>query len=148
MKKYYICFFILAVLLTASALTGAYICWYQPKQANPVPSEILETEFVPEDNAVINQEQVEKREEEGTYCLAAEDGFLLVFVDERSNVCPYAAVGISGGRAGKADGGHLVSDHDGGPELSGIVYELKPALWRAGIYGRGWSGLSGGSREE
>ncbi len=87
MKKYYICFFILAVLLTASALTGAYICWYQPKQANPVPSEILETEFVPEDNAVINQEQVEKREEEGTYCLAAEDGFLLVFVDERSNVC-------------------------------------------------------------
>ncbi len=26
MKKYYICFFILAVLLTASALTGAYIC--------------------------------------------------------------------------------------------------------------------------
>ena len=125
MKKYYICFFILAVLLTASALTGAYICWYQPKQANPVPSEILETEFVPEDNAVINQEQVETREEEGTYCL-----------------------GISGGRAGKADGGHLVSDHDGGPELSGIVYELKPALWRAGIYGRGWSGLSGGSREE
>ena len=87
MKKYYICFFILAVLLTASALTGAYICWYQPKQANPVPSEILETEFVPEDNAVINQEQVEKREEEGTYGLAAEDGFLLVFVDERSNVC-------------------------------------------------------------
>ena len=30
---------------------------------------------------------MEKREEEGTYCLAAEDGFLLVFVDERSNVC-------------------------------------------------------------
>lgn len=87
MKKYDICFFLLAVFASAALLTGAYLYWYQPRRAKPIPSEILETEFVPEDNAVINQHQVEKREEKGTYCLAAEDGFLLVFVNERDNVC-------------------------------------------------------------
>ena len=87
MKKYYICFFLLAVFLTASLLTGAYLYLYQPKQADPVPGQVLESELAPEDNEVINQEQVEKREEEKTYCLVAEEGFLLVFAKDRDNVC-------------------------------------------------------------
>lgn len=87
MKKYYICFFLLAVFLTASLLTGAYIYLYQPKQAEPIPGQVFESELAPEDNAVINQDQVEKREEEKTYCLVAEEGFLLVFAKDRDNVC-------------------------------------------------------------
>lgn len=87
MKKYYICFFLLAVFLAASMLTGAYIYYYQPKNAQPVPGQILESETVPEDNVVINQRQVETREESKNYCLVAEDGFLLVFARDRDNVC-------------------------------------------------------------
>lgn len=87
MKKYYICFFLLAVFLAASILTGAYIYYYQPKNAQPVPGQILESETVPEDNVVINQRQVETREESNNYCLVAEDGFLLVFTKDSDTVC-------------------------------------------------------------
>ena len=77
MKKYYICFFLLAVFLAASILTGAYIYFYRPEHAQPVPGQILESESAPEDNVVINQRQVETREEVKNYCLVAEEGFLL-----------------------------------------------------------------------
>lgn len=87
MKKYYICFFLLAVFLTASILTGAYVYLYQPEHAQPVPGQILESEPAPEDNVVINQRQVETREEAGNYCLVAEDGFLLVFARDRGSIC-------------------------------------------------------------
>ncbi len=75
MKKYYICFFLLAVFLAASILTGAYIYFYRPEHAQPVPGQILESESAPEDNVVINQRQVETREEVKNYCLVAEEGF-------------------------------------------------------------------------
>ena len=39
MKKYYICFFLLAVFLAASILTGAYIYFYRPEHAQPVPGQ-------------------------------------------------------------------------------------------------------------
>ena len=87
MKKYYICFFLLAVFLAASILTGAYIYFYRPEHAQPVPGQILESESAPEDNVVINQRQVETREEVKNYCLVAEEGFLLVFAKDRDNVC-------------------------------------------------------------
>lgn len=87
MKKYYICFFLLAVFLAASILTGAYIYLYRPEHAQPVPGLILESESAPEDNVVVNQRLVETREEEKNYCLVAEDGFLLVFARDRDNVC-------------------------------------------------------------
>ena len=61
MKKYYICFFLLAVFLAASILTGAYIYFYRPEHAQPVPGQILESESAPEDNVVINQRQVETK---------------------------------------------------------------------------------------
>ena len=87
MKKYYICFFLLAVFLAASILTGAYIYFYRPEHAQLVPGQILESESAPEDNVVINQRQVETREEVKNYCLVAEEGFLLVFAKDRDNVC-------------------------------------------------------------
>lgn len=87
MKKYYICFFLLAVFLTASILSWGYIYLYQPKPAEPIPGQVFESEQVPEYNEVMNQELVEAREENKIYCLAAEEGFLLVFMKDRTNVC-------------------------------------------------------------
>ena len=87
MKKYYICFFLFAVFFLASLLTGAYIWMYRPEPIRPVPGQVLESELAPEDNVVVNQEQVEKREENQIYCLVAEDGFLLVFAKDRDRVC-------------------------------------------------------------
>lgn len=86
MRRYYICFFLLAVFLTASALTGAYVWLFQPRQAEPVPGQILESEAVAEDNAVLNPDPM-VRNEQDAYCLVAEDGFLLVFSREQKDVC-------------------------------------------------------------
>lgn len=87
MKKSEICFFMLAAFLSAALFVGAYIWFRSPQEAKPVPGQILETETVPEDNMVINQSNVERREEEKPYCLTAENGFLFVFVKDRENVC-------------------------------------------------------------
>lgn len=104
MKKYYICFFILAALLIAAILTGSYFYVYRPQPEQPVPGGIIESETVFEDNMVINQRLVERRiagpsdasstaaaeteaKEELQYCLVAEDGFLLVFAKDRNTIC-------------------------------------------------------------
>lgn len=86
MKKYYICFFILTALLAAAILTGSYLYLYHPKPEHPVPNGIMESETVPEDNMVVNQ-QVKKVSENSGFCLVAENGFLLVFAKDRSTVC-------------------------------------------------------------
>lgn len=105
MKRYYICFFILAALLVAALLTGSYLYLYRPKPQPPVQNGVIESETVIEDNMVINQLQVEKRDadlmeseslypseaaesgEEQQYYLVAENGFLLVFAKDRDTVC-------------------------------------------------------------
>lgn len=103
MKKYYICFFVLAVLLAAALLTGAYFYLYQPRKEGPVPNGVMESETVKEDNAVMNQQQVEKcagnspietnkaKDERAKgakqYCLVAENGFLFVFARDKRTVC-------------------------------------------------------------
>lgn len=108
MKKYYICFFILAALLVAAILTGSYLYMYRPQPQSPVPNGVIGSEPVIEDNMVINQLQVEKRdadqgESESSeafdssdasendaqlqYYLVAENGFLLVFAKDRDTVC-------------------------------------------------------------
>lgn len=81
MKKYYVCVFIVSVILGASLLAGAYVCLQKPRQARPVPGQILETEAVPEGNAVANQDPAVCRETPKPYCLVAEEGFLFVFRD-------------------------------------------------------------------
>lgn len=111
MKKYYICFFILAVLLTAAIFTGSYFFLFRPQAKPAVPNGIMESETVIEDNVVMNQSRVEKREmdafqtggevkaakkeitqtkeavQEKQYYLVAEDGFLLVFAKDKDTVC-------------------------------------------------------------
>lgn len=108
MKKYYICFFVLGALLVAAILTGSYLYLYRPQPQPPIQNGVIESETVIEDNMVINQQQVEKRdgdqpadgilesvesyeasesEEEMQYYLVAENGFLLVFAKDRDTVC-------------------------------------------------------------
>ncbi|MEG1780782.1 MAG: hypothetical protein RR225_07730 [Clostridium sp.] len=86
MRKYYICFFILTALLAAAILTGSYLYLYRPRPEPPVSNGIMESETVPEDNMVVNQ-QVKKVSENSGFCLVAENGFLLVFAKDRSTVC-------------------------------------------------------------
>ena len=87
MKKSEICFFMLTAVLTAALLAGAWLWFRSPRQAEPIPGQMLETETAPEDNMVINQSNVERMEEEKNYCLAAEDGFLYVFAKDREKIC-------------------------------------------------------------
>lgn len=98
MKKYYICFFILAALLAAAILTGSYFYLYKPRREGPIPNGVVESESIFEDNMVINQKQVAKMDErpaegentakeELQYCLVAENGFLLVFAKDKNTVC-------------------------------------------------------------
>lgn len=114
MKKYYICFFILAALLVAAIFTGTYFYMFRPEPELAFPNGVMESESAPIDNMVINQRLVEKRIMDGDsaiapetmglmeeipletqteaapetqYCLVAEDGFLLVFAKDRYTVC-------------------------------------------------------------
>lgn len=87
MKKSEFCFFILTALLASALIAGGILWLKRPKQANPVPGQLLETETVPEDNMVLNQEMVSRRMEEKNYCLAAEAGFLYVFARDREQIC-------------------------------------------------------------
>lgn len=56
MKKYYVCFFILAVLLAAAVLTGAYYYLYRPQQGNPIPNSVTESESFAEENMAMIQD--------------------------------------------------------------------------------------------
>ncbi len=87
MKKYHICLFLLSAVLTVFLLTAVYLWTFRPRQAQPVPNRILETETIPDDNAVVNQEQVIRREERKPYCLVAENGFLIVFLENQDEAC-------------------------------------------------------------
>lgn len=87
MKKSEICFFLLAAFLSAALVAGVWLWWKNPRHAEPVPGQLQESETVPEDNMVLNQSRVERKEEEKPYCLTAEDGFLFVFVRDRNNIC-------------------------------------------------------------
>ena len=87
MKKSEICFFLVAAILSAALVVYVWLWWKSPRQAEPIPGQLTETETVPEDNMVMNQSRVEGKEEDKPYCLTAEDGFLFVFVRDRTNIC-------------------------------------------------------------
>lgn len=66
MKKYYICFFILAALLTAAVCTGAYFYLYRPQKEGPIPNGVMESESYAEENLAMNQEHMERVEVSGS----------------------------------------------------------------------------------
>ena len=87
MRKIHICFFVVSVFLAAAILAGGWLLLRRPRQADPVPGQVMETETAPQDNAVANREPLVFLEKEKPYCLVAEDGFLLVFLHDQENVC-------------------------------------------------------------
>lgn len=58
MKKYYICFFILAALLAAAVLTGAYFYMYRPEQEGPIPNGVIESESYVEENLALQENRL------------------------------------------------------------------------------------------
>lgn len=92
MKKYTIYFLLFCALLAVSVSAGYLMMGNKPVKENGIPNATIETETVIEDNMVINQENIEPRMEikpVEQYYLVSEDGFLLVFCQDKSTICLY-----------------------------------------------------------
>lgn len=87
MKKYIICL-VLFLIISTACLTAGYMVFRenQKETAEGVPATQLETETVPPDRIVSNQEGVSHETQEGEYYLVSEDGFLLVFHKDRETI--------------------------------------------------------------
>lgn len=103
MKKYHICFLLLLGLALIS-LFGVFVIMQnqeegmlQPPAVEYETEETLpETETMPEDQIVVNQEQIRPApSEEMGFLLVSEDGFLLVFGSNRSEICLYTHIPIT-----------------------------------------------------
>ena len=102
MKKYYICFFLLLGGILTVLAAGFFL--YPGKEGEetaPLDETeestmfIPETETAPEDRIVINQEEVKPgKKEENKFFLVSEDGFLLVFGSNRTEICLYTHIPI------------------------------------------------------
>lgn len=88
MKKYIICL-ILFLIISTACLTAGYMITREGRKetVEGVPATELETETVPEDRIVSNQEGVSHETQEGEYYLVSEDGFLLVFHKDKETIC-------------------------------------------------------------
>ncbi|MBT9779605.1 hypothetical protein GPL15_24300 [Clostridium sp. MCC353] len=101
MKKYGICLFLLLLTSIVCLFTGFFITRNSARQEEPIPNVTIETETVTEDRVVLNQKQIEpvvSAEETAPakrYYLVSEDGFLLVFCEDRATVCLYTHMPIS-----------------------------------------------------
>lgn len=132
MKKLLYCFALFAVTSIVCLIVAYGITRYSVRQEQAVPNTVIETETVNDvdDRAAMNQEQVKPILESVSpaeeYYLVSESGFLLVFCSDRSTICLYTHIPVtdSGKGEGEADGGHMVSVHDGCIPLFGIVYKL------------------------
>lgn len=100
MKKYSICFLLLAGVIFAGLLLG-FIRFQNHQEELPQPTEgtsetVLETETVTQDQIVLNQKQVTPVPlEKKRFLLVSEDGFLLVFGSNRTEICLYTHIPIS-----------------------------------------------------
>lgn len=97
MKKYMICLFIF-LAISAVCLSTGYIIARETRKTpiEGVPATELETETVVEDKIVANQEYVSHEalaETSGEeYYLVSEDGFLLVFCQDKKTICLYTHI--------------------------------------------------------
>lgn len=140
MKKLLYCFALFAVTSIVCLIVAYGITRYSVRQEQAVPNTVIETETVNDvdDRAAMNQEQVKPILESVSpaeeYYLVSESGFLLVFCSDRSTICLYTHIPVTDFRKGEgeADGGHMVSVHDGCIPLFGIVYKLMRSGYAAG----------------
>lgn len=93
MKRYGICFLILAAIILACVLAGYAVTLDRSSRyesAAPIPNTVYETETVPENRVVINQEYKEPDTETVSldrYLLVSETGYLLVFSGGEAREC-------------------------------------------------------------
>ena len=140
MKKYVSCFLFFLVL-TAGCLVSLFVLTIDPPRQRAAEVQMTESVEQPalaegsgeEEMAhlVLNQEAVEPEPVKDSFCLVAEEGYLIVYDDSLATVNlfhPYAPFGFSAGGTGKAHGGDLVSHHGGNFQLSGILHQLRLAI--------------------
>lgn len=106
MKKYTAYFLLFLGVCMICAAAGYLFTRSQVRREEAIPNVTIETETVTEDRIVLNQDAVkpvggasgpvlekpaeqENRKIEEQYYLVAEDGYLLVFCQDKSTVCLY-----------------------------------------------------------
>lgn len=99
MKKYNICFLLLlGIVLTG--LIGGFVLNQKRESEEPIPTTeqeetLPETETVAEDRVVMNQMKIKPVQQKGQFLLVSEDGFLLVFGSNGTEICLYTHIPIS-----------------------------------------------------
>ena len=150
MKKYHICFLL---LLGAVSLCLASGFFFMQARSERYPARMEETQETGEGQQTTEPEQETETtppedhiadsaaEEEsdaarqaaagsgqvqakGNFFLVSEDGFLLVFGKEPSEICLYTHIGPSRTGKGKAAAGDLVFRYGGDLQLPGVFYQL------------------------
>lgn len=93
MKKYMYCFLLIIAACVICIGAGYWFTRPQAIQEPAIPNVTVETETVPDDGMAMNGEYVEAEpaagREPAKYYLVAEDGYLLVFCQDKSTVCLY-----------------------------------------------------------
>ncbi|MEG0688002.1 MAG: hypothetical protein RR466_04865, partial [Hungatella sp.] len=91
MKKYGICLLLFLSIGVVCLLTGYWVTKSRVSPESAISNTIFETESVTENQAVINQKEIEPRlkTETAAYYLVSETGYLLVFSQDQSTICLY-----------------------------------------------------------
>lgn len=90
MKKYRFCFLLFFAACIICTAIGYFTTRYYVRRERAVPNTTIEMETMTQDQPVINQNEItndtgESQKEQ--YFLVAEDGFLLVFCEDKKTVC-------------------------------------------------------------
>ncbi len=98
MKKYGICFFAALIAVLVGLAAGIGICGRHLRYEEPIPNTVYETETVPQQRVVINQEEIEPVTEAvrlERYLLVSETGYLLVFTEGKPDECMQTHIPIT-----------------------------------------------------
>ncbi|MEG0565741.1 MAG: hypothetical protein RR590_05920 [Hungatella sp.] len=97
MKKYGICLLLFLSISVVCLLTGYWVTKSRVSPESAISNTIFETESVTENQAVINQKEIEPRlkTETAAYYLVSETGYLLVFSQDQSTICLYTHIPIT-----------------------------------------------------
>lgn len=92
MKKYMYCFLLFIVSCITCLSIGFFTTRHYVKQERPVPNAVYETESLPEDQVVVNRDEIEPVAETkaaARFYLVSENGYLLVFCEDKVTVYLY-----------------------------------------------------------
>ncbi len=98
MKKYGICFLIILAALLLGFAAGYGLTRRYPRYEEPIPNATFETETVPENRVVINQDWIEPAPETlppDRFLLVSETGYLLVFEEGDYDECMQTHIPIT-----------------------------------------------------